>query len=184
MYTSYNMYFRHRLAVIALHDIQHLFLAELPALIPVGIQAGIGAELAGEHTKICGVHIEIKVEIGLVPLQFLADVVRQGAQIGERSLLKKLQPFGRRDPFSCQYLFPDPVQFLVRCPYDRLYLGLCAHSLSFYSEGKVMDCSGSCVPIFKASFPCQSCFLWPDRPADLHKNSLSSLIKPKITPGT
>src|SRR5258708_35580289 len=99
MYTSYNMYFRHRLAVIALHDIQHLFLAELPALIPVGIQAGIGAELAGENTKIGGVYIENTVEISLVPVQFFADVVCQGAPIGERSLLQKSQTLPRRELF-------------------------------------------------------------------------------------
>jgi len=83
MHPSHDMHFGDGLSVITLHDIQHLLLAELPALVPVRVYPRIGTELAGEYTHIRGLDMEIAVEIGLVAMFSLPDVIGQAAEIGE-----------------------------------------------------------------------------------------------------
>ena len=98
-------------------------------------------ELTGEDADIRRLDMEVTVEVSLVPVHPFPDKVGQGAKIGEAAFLKQLQSFRLRDPFRRQYFLANPVQTFLRCPYDRLNLGLCAHNYLFYYSGsKVRNC--------------------------------------------
>ena len=82
------MNFCYRISIIAFYNIEHLLLAQLPTLVAVGINAGIGTEMAGENTDIGGFDMKIAVEIGLIAVAAFAYVVSQGSEEGERTIFE------------------------------------------------------------------------------------------------
>src|SRR4051794_5105734 len=82
MNAAYDMHLRDGLAVIAFYDVQHLLHAQLPTLVAMRIQTGIGTKMTGEYAHIGGLDMEIAVEIRLIAMLALPYMIGKGAEKG------------------------------------------------------------------------------------------------------
>src|SRR5947209_5090027 len=99
------MDFRDGFAVVFFYDVEHLLLGQLPAFVAVGIDAGIGAEIAGEDADVGGLDMKIAIEIGLVAVFAFADIIGEGSQEGKAAFFKQKNAFFGCDPLLCEDLF-------------------------------------------------------------------------------
>jgi hypothetical protein len=107
MDATYDVNLRDGFAVVFLYDVQHLLLGQLPAFVAVGIDPGIGAEIAGEDTDVGGLDMEIAIEIGLVAVFAFADIIGEGAQEGKAAFFEQQDAFCGCDPLLREDLFAD-----------------------------------------------------------------------------
>ncbi len=103
MNATHDMHFGDGFAVVAFYDVHHLVDAQFPAFFAVGVKAGIGAKIAGEHAHVGGLDMEIAVEIGFIAVAFFTYVVGKRADKGEGGALKKQQSFFGGNALAIDY---------------------------------------------------------------------------------
>ena len=74
---AYYVHFCNWLAIVLANDVEHLLHAHFPAIIAVLVLAGVGAEVAGEYTNVCGLYMEVAIEIDFAVVQPAGNMISQ-----------------------------------------------------------------------------------------------------------
>src|SRR5690606_4093267 len=91
MHSSHDVYFRNRLTIVLLHDVEHLVNCKFPAFFPMCVEPAVRAEIAAEHTDVGGFDMKVAVEVRAVAMLLLAYVIREASYKRKAALFEQHQ---------------------------------------------------------------------------------------------